>query len=193
MASVNRRSGDSSPSMPPKAPPEVFKDVHNLLERSLHLSFFDQGDSYEARTLHLKRFMSLGLAMLPEKETVFHKEMTEYMDEHLDAPKAETRPAGDEVPLYEIQTNLRGGSSVEIYREHLEFAVHSVREAFYEGQYNDLMIWADKLAMLLVKHKMLTYEDVYQGRKSEKWGGHVLPSRASVIRRGDFEDEPEND
>ena len=179
-------------------PREEFKDVSYLLERALHLSFFDKAGSYEARTLHLKRFMSLGLAKLPEDEKVFIKEMTEYMDEHLDAPKVEPRPSGsggEAFPQYEIQTNIRGGGSVEVYREHLEFAVHSIREAFYEEQYNDLMLWADRLVMKLVDHKILPYKDVYQGGKIGQWARRDRAERASVLKRFQFaedEEEPED-
>lgn len=171
---------------------EEFKDVSYLLERALHLSFFDKAGSYEARTLHLKRFMSIGLAKLPKSEAEFRKEMTEYMAEHLEAPKVEPRPktgSGVEAPQYEIQTNLRGGGSVEVYREHLEFAVHSVREAFYEEQYNDLMLWADRLVLKLVDYKILPYKDAYQGGKIGRWARRDRAERASVLKRFQFEED----
>ncbi len=85
---LNRARLESGSSLPtPTEPREEFKDVHYLLERSLHLSIFDQAGSNESRALNLKRFMSLGLAMLPEKEEVFRKDMTEFMEGHLAAPK----------------------------------------------------------------------------------------------------------
>ncbi len=193
---LNRASFESSSSSSlPKEPREEFKDVHNLLERSLHLSLFDQSGNYEMKVLNLKRFMSLGLAMLPESEVVFRKEMTEYMDEHLDAPKVEPRPSGggEDHPQYEIQTNIRGGGSVEVYREHLEFAVGSIREAFYEEQYNDLMLWADKLVMKLVKYEILTDLEAYHG---EQIGQRLKPrraGRASVLRRFQFKEDDDEE
>ncbi len=196
---LKRARSEKGPSLPGISGEqrEEFKDVSYLLERALHLSFFDKAGSYEARTLHLKRFMSLGLAKLPDSDVVFRKEMTEYMDEHVDAPKVEPRPSGgaEDHPQYEIQTNIRGGSSVEVYREHLEFAVHSIREAFYEEQYNDLMLWADKLVMKLVDRNILPYKDAYQGGKIGQWARRDRAERASVLKRFQFkedEEEPED-
>lgn len=187
-------SGSSPPT--PTEPREEFRDVHYLLERSLHLSLFDVAGSYEARTLNLKRFMSLGLAMLPKKEELFRKEMLKWMEENLDAPKVETRPAGggDESPKYEILTNLRGGSSDEVYREHLEFAVHSVRETFYEEQYNILMVWADKLVMKLVEYEILPDLEAYHsGQIGQQLKPRRRAGRASVMRRAMFEKDEDED
>jgi hypothetical protein len=190
-------SGGSMPMLPPSSDPrEEFKDVSYLLERSLHLSVFSQVGTYESRVLHLKRFMSLGLARLPDKEEAFVKEMQEFMANHLDSPKVEPRPSGggEEAPQYEIQTNIRGAGSYEVYREHLEFTTRSIRESFYEEQYNVLMLWADRLVMRLVDHKVLRYKDMYQGGKIGQWAKTGRASALSrFIREEEEEGEPEDD
>ncbi len=188
-------SGGSMQMLPPSSDPrEEFKDVSYLLERSLHLSVFSQVGTYESRVLHLKRFMSLGLARLPDKEEAFVKEMQEFMANHLDSPKVEPRPSGggEEAPQYEIQTNIRGAGSYEVYREHLEFTTRSIRESFYEEQYNVLMLWADRLVMKLVDYKILSYKDVYRSGKIGQWAKGDHSQRASILERFQFDEEGED-
>lgn len=151
-------------------PRDTFKDLKDELTRAFHESAVSR--TYSERVANLKRFVTLGVELLPKEEEDYRKTTRKFIREEIQVPQIKLTPKldSDKQPIYQLNTNLSRGAVSKCHIQDLPFVYKELVEAKNEEIYNQLAPVAAELVAKLKDYHIIEFERTYYegGKLSEK-------------------------